>query len=97
MLFLELATGKYDFASLDHDLAPEHYPWSEVNPEAYVEATGYSVVCWLEEHPEFWPERRVCVHSANPAGRARMIQVVRAHYGKDFQWANSVNIGSLAF
>lgn len=91
----ELATGKYDFASLDHDLAPEHYPWLEKTPEDYVDATGYDVVKWLEEHPEFWPARGTCVHSANPVGRENMLVVVRAHYGKDFQWASAVNRTSL--
>jgi len=43
--------------------------------------SGYDVVCWLEEHPEFWPVDGVKVHSANPAGGKRMQQVIDRHYG----------------
>ena len=42
--------------------------------------SGYDVVCWLEQHPEFWPLKGVRVHSANPAGAARMRQVINRHY-----------------
>lgn len=48
------------------------------------EKTGYTVACWLEEHPEFWPVDGVRVHSMNPAGKAKMLQVVDAHYGRRF-------------
>lgn len=41
--------------------------------------SGYNFICWLEEHPQYWPER-IQVHSANPVGRARMQQVIDKYY-----------------
>ena len=75
-----LKTGSVDFASLDHDLAPDHYPWSGV-PLEQVSGTGYDVVCWLKDNPQFWPKNGVAIHSLNPVGRARMEVVVHRHYG----------------
>jgi hypothetical protein len=74
-----LATGDVTFASLDHDLAPEHYAEEQQLPATGAK-TGYDVVCWMEEH-DVWPVEGVVVHSQNPAGRARMEQVIRRHYG----------------
>lgn len=71
-----LQTGKYDFASLDHDLSVK----ATMGQPAPGEETGYTVVCWLEEHPEFWPAQGVRVHSLNPTGAARMRGVIDAHY-----------------
>lgn len=54
-------------ASLDHDLsiaATLGHP----DPD---EKTGYSVVCWMEEH-RVYPRDGVKVHSMNPSGAARM-------------------------
>jgi hypothetical protein len=42
--------------------------------------TGYDVVCWMEQRG-WWPPNRPTVHSINPAGRARMEQVISKHYG----------------
>ncbi len=75
-----LATGLYDFASLDHDLSED----ATMGRASKDEKTGYSVICWLEEHPEFWPENGIKVHSMNPVGAARMRQVIEAHYGRRF-------------
>lgn len=72
-----------DFASLDHDLAEEHYPWNCKDIEA-CKGTGYDVVCWLEQNPEFWPPNGVAVHSMNPAGKQRMLAVIEKHYGRTF-------------
>ena len=44
------------------------------------ERTGYDVVCWLEEHPEFWPPDGCAVHSMNPVGADRMRVVIARHY-----------------
>jgi len=41
--------------------------------------TGYQVVCWMEANG-YWPAKRPLVHSANPAGRQRMQQVIARHY-----------------
>ena len=75
-----LQTGKYDQASLDHDLS-EAATMGCADPR---EKTGYTVVCWLEEHPEFWPEDGVYVHSMNPVGATKMRTVIHAHYGRRF-------------
>lgn len=71
-----LKTGRVTFASLDHDLS-EAATMGAAGPE---EKTGYTVVCWLEANPEFWPEDGVKVHSMNPSGAIRMRAVIEAHY-----------------
>ncbi len=75
-----LRTGRVTYASLDHDLSDEHYPWN-CQDMRLCEGTGYDVVCFLEKNPEFWPPEGCGVHSANPAGKARMLQVIDQHYG----------------
>lgn len=72
----ELATGKYDYASLDHDLSE----MATIGMAPAGEKTGYDVVCWLEQNPQFWPSRGVRVHSMNPSGAERMRAVISAHY-----------------
>lgn len=77
-----LATGQVECASLDHDLANEHYPWNRENAEDLSprgEGTGYDVVCWMEEN-NVWPKGGVSVHSMNPVGRKRMQVVIDKHY-----------------
>lgn len=76
-----LKTGAVTQASLDHDLAPEHYPFAEVPEAEYKEKTGYTVVLWMEEN-NVWPVDGVTVHSMNPVGRTRMMVVICAHYSK---------------
>lgn len=84
-----LRTGRVTEASLDHDLGlpscracraaclgPEEYGKVLELGCQHGEKTGYDVVCWLEQHPEFYPPQGVSVHSMNPAGAARMIQVL---------------------
>ena len=76
-----LKTGHITFASLDHDLTEEQTLGGihgEVREDG--QKSGYDVVVWLEEHPEFWPRDGVAVHSMNPAGRKRMEQVIERHY-----------------
>ena len=80
-----LATGKVTMASLDHDLAPEHYPHALVTDNKHTPMTGYDVVCWMEEH-NVWPPGGVTVHSMNPVGRARMQQVIDRHYQSGAVW-----------
>lgn len=68
-----LGSGDVEVLSLDHDLcsveALPHMPdW-----------TGYDVICWLERHPTWWPENGVRVHSMNPAGAARIQDVIDRH------------------
>lgn len=79
-----LRTGQVEFASLDHDLTDRQMVQGGYLGRIYEDGqqSGYDVVCWLEQHPEFWPKYGVKVHSANPAGRARMLQVIDRHYQK---------------
>lgn len=79
-----LRTGDVTQASLDHDLTDEQMELGGYLGKVYEDGhkSGYDVVCWLEQHPEFWPREGVTVHSANPAGRARMLQVIERHYGQ---------------
>lgn len=78
-----LRTGSVHFASLDHDLSE----MATIGQPAPGEKTGYTVILFLEEHPELWPIDGVRVHSMNPAGKAKMLQAVEAHYGMTFQHA----------
>ena len=77
-------TGTVEEASLDHDLTMAQMVRGGFNEKIHDDGvkSGYDVICWLEENPEFWPKVRVQVHSANPAGRARMLQVIDRHYNE---------------
>ena len=67
-----LGLGTVAEMSLDHDLGL---------PDGPAERTGYTVLLWLEREvgngrwPHPLPE--MAVHSANPAGRDRMLRVIR--------------------
>jgi len=78
-------TRRVEEASLDHDLTPDQMCRGGILGEIHEDGqkSGYDVVRWLEEHPEFWPPKKVQVHSANPAGSARMRQVIDKFYDKD--------------
>lgn len=72
-----LETGKVSKASLDHDLS-EMATIDMGNPG---EKTGYDVVCWMEETGN-WPPDGVNVHSMNPSGSKRMLDVIQMkHHG----------------
>ena len=77
-----LRTGQVEFASLDHDLTDEQMTRGGVLGQIYEDGhkSGYDVVEFLEQHPEFWPLNGVKVHSANPVGKMRMQQVIDRHY-----------------
>lgn len=79
---MALRSGNVIFASLDHDLTDEQMIRGGYLGQIYEDGqkSGYDVVLWLEQHPEFWPTNGVQVHTANPAGRARMQQVIDKHY-----------------
>jgi hypothetical protein len=83
-----LKTGLVSIASLDHDLGfVGHQNVSALGlPPEILEVvpdgkSGYDVVVWLEQHPEYMPKNGVHVHSQNPAGAARM-RTVLANMGK---------------
>jgi len=79
-------TGTVEKASLDHDLTEHQTIFGgyvgEIAEDGHM--SGYDVVCWLEQNPQFWPPEGVLVHSANPAGAARMRQVINKHYALNF-------------
>lgn len=79
-------------ASLDHDLGACVQCMGGRTPEQWLDeskftqmpncdhfGTGYTLVCWMEEH-DIWPAEKPVVHSRNPAGGARMRQVI------DLRW-----------
>lgn len=80
-----LRTGEVTRASFDHDLT-----WEQMKAGLYGEIredgqkSGYDVIVWLEQHPEYWPPDGVKVHSMNAAGRKRMQLVIDAHYVTDY-------------
>lgn len=74
-----LATGRVEFASLDHDLSED----ASIGRPKPDEKTGYTVVCWMEENG-VWPRDGVRVHSMNPAGKQKMQQAIGRHYGRTF-------------
>lgn len=64
--------GPWDLVLFDHDLASFEDP---DNPKT--EKTGYDIVCWLEEYPEFMPKDWEVI-SSNPVGREKMQKVLEA-------------------
>lgn len=68
-----LKNGPWDVLFLDHDLG---------DYENGVERTGYNVVCFLEENPEFLPKKIILVTS-NPVGRMKMQAVIDKLYGEN--------------
>lgn len=82
-----LRTGEVTRASLDHDLTDEQMILGGYHARIHDDGvkSGYDVLLWLEQNPEFWPPEGIQVHSQNPTGRQRMLQVVCRHYGTTFQ------------
>jgi len=96
----KLKTGQVEFASLDHDLADEHYPWNAI--QDLVDPDDWSF--YLHQYPEngffkektgynvilwmeennVWPTHGVRCHSMNPVGRDRINTVIKKHYGRLF-------------
>jgi hypothetical protein len=79
-----LKTGFVEYATLDHDLTDEQMVRGGYEEKIYDDGvkSGYDVCLWLEENPQYWPPKGCKVHSANPAGRRRMQQVIDRHYFK---------------
>ena len=70
-----LKSEKWDILYLDHDLGDSY----EDSEGVHRELTGYSIMCWLEEHPEHLPGEIEFV-TANPVGRDKMMAVRRKLY-----------------
>jgi hypothetical protein len=63
-----LKEGSWDLVLLDHDLG-------DPNPRH----TGYDILCWLEQNPQFLPGEIQLV-TMNPVGRDKMRVVIRRLY-----------------
>jgi hypothetical protein len=64
-----LQTGSVTHISLDHDLGDD------------TRGTGYDVLLWIEEAAvlrNFNPPKFIEIHSANPAGKLRMLAAIEA-------------------
>lgn len=74
-----LSTVKFDFADLDHDLTERATCglWDG-------ELTGFEVLHFMRDKG-LWPPQGVRVHSVNKEGTARMLPLIEAHYGRNFQ------------
>lgn len=70
-----LASGKVAKASLDHDLAWEHYPWNQPNSIPSLMMNGTQLVQWMIDTGN-WPSKSCVVHSANPEGKERMERMI---------------------
>ena len=64
--------GMWDILYLDHDLG------DFVNGQ---ERTGYHILCWLEEHTQYLPQK-IIVITANPSAREKMNLVLKKLRGK---------------
>lgn len=88
-----LKTGTVEFASLDHDLADEHYVrffMAERSGEEYdtsdcKEKTGMDVLIWMKEN-NVWPKDGVRIHTMNTVRKPIMLAMVQEHYGRTFQY-----------
>lgn len=81
----QLKTGEVTFASLDHDLKPEHYQANTGYGDNYhcgVDC-GCVVVDWMEEN-NVWPVDGVRVHSQNESAAIKMRLAVDKHYGDGY-------------
>lgn len=75
-----LKMGEWDMLWLDHDLGAIRKCYSDRD----YELTGYDILCWLEEHPEYLP-KKITVVSGNPSGAERMEKLVKKLYAKENQ------------
>jgi hypothetical protein len=66
-----LKQEKWDLLLLDHDLGDFHDG---------TEKTGYDIMLFLEEHPQYLPGK-IEIVSSNPVGRRRMQVVIDKLYG----------------
>lgn len=70
-----LQEGDWDILYLDHDLA-------DFSGEGGRELTGYSVMCWLEELPQYLPKQNIIIVSDNSSGVQKMKMVINKLYGR---------------
>ena len=74
-----LRSGNIEFASLDHDLAQEHYDANkhslDFESQEFKAKTGWDVMTWMTEN-NVWPKNGVRIHTGNGARRAIMLSLV---------------------
>ena len=75
----QLKLRQWDVLFLDHDLSS----FMQAGPKEW---TGYDVMCYLEENPQHLPKKIICI-SSNPAGRARIEQVIEKLYKTELEHA----------
>ena len=82
-----LKSGNVQFASLDHDLLPEHYPWAtNYDPIEAEKTNGKAVTNFLEEqvikygNTVILPDLGIRVHSMNTYGACIMFAAIIAMY-----------------
>lgn len=88
-----LKSGTVVFASLDHDLADEHYvkyfsaeyEGLDYDTSDCKEKTGYDVLLWMQEN-DVWPSEGVRIHTMNNVRKPIMLAMVEEHYGRTFQY-----------
>ena len=70
-----LGSSSFDAASLDHDLADDHYSGPYVSPAMGGTAhSGRAVARWIAKHGG---PKKVLVHSFNPDGALSMVRTMR--------------------
>jgi hypothetical protein len=83
-----LRNERVERASLDHDLTYQQMErggyYARIEDDGVM--SGYDVLLWLEENPQYWPPEGVAVHTGNPAGAQRMQAAIVKHYGRTFQF-----------
>ena len=72
-----LASESFDAASLDHDLADEHYSAPYASPA--MGGTAHSGRAVAREIARAGAPMRVMVHSFNPDGSREMCQILKGH------------------
>lgn len=86
VLACEARGETWEHASLDHDLAFEHYDafFEGRDPDSFREKTGMDFVDWMVMHNK-WPINKPTVHSANPVGKRRMEMTIERYgpYGRN--------------
>ena len=67
--------GPWDVLYLDHDLGALDRQYTDTGAEA----TGYKILCFLEENPQYLPKKIELVTS-NPVGRIKMVDLIKKLY-----------------
>ncbi len=71
----------FDVVCLDHDLADEHYleVFEGKVPGATLAGSGTEIAAWMasKDFPQHNRPKQVILHSLNPAGRQRMLGLLR--------------------